>query len=271
MPPANQPLDSHDPARNRLHGKTVLVTRPAEQSESLREQLEQLGAKVLVHPVIEIKSPSDLSKLDDCLKKLQQSEDFGWVVFVSGNGVNHFVSRLKRLGISIDVLNNRNIAAIGSATLAHLKSLRIDNICSPEVSNSESLAELLIKRAAGQRALIIRANRGSEELGNRLESAGIDFEEVAAYHSIDVKTADPKVLEMMAEGKIDWVTMTSSAIANSAINLFSGAIKQSGGKTKTVSISPKTSQTMRELGFDPDAEAIEFNMPGIIAAMQDSD
>ena len=268
MLPENQPTDAQ-PAGNPLHGKTVLVTRAAEQSQSLGKQLEQLGAKVALHPVIEIKPVPDLSKLDASLKKLQANE-FGWVVFVSGNGVTHFASRLGQLDISIDVLNQRNVAAIGTATLTQLKSLGIDNIWSPEISNSESLAELMIKQANGQRALIIRANRGSEELSNKLQAAGIDFEEVVAYHSVDVETPDPEVLEMITQGKIDWVTMTSSAIASSAIKLFSDAIAQSGGKTKTVSISPRTSQTMRELGFEPDAEATQFNMPGIIAAMQAS-
>ena len=269
MPAENQSSDSQ-PARNRLHGKTVLVTRAAGQSESLGKQLEQMGAKVVLHPVIEIKPVPDLSKLDASLKRLQ-ADEFDWVVFVSGNGVNHFASRLKQLGISISVLSKLNIAAIGTATLAQLKSLGVANICSPEISNSESLSELIIKQAAGQRLLVIRANRGSEELRNRLQGAGIDIEEVVAYHSVDVETPDPKVLEMITQGKIDWITMTSSAIASSAIKLFSVAITQSGGKTKTVSISPRTSQTMRELGFEPDAEALQFNMPGIIAAMQDSD
>ena len=270
MSSQRQPSNSRETASKPLQGKTVLVTRPAKQSDSFRVQLERLGAKVVVHPAIEIKPLADPSKLDASLKKLQQSKDFGWVVFVSGNGVNHVVSSLRQLGISTDVLTNRKIAAIGTATLTQLKSLGVDNICTPETSNSESLAQLLITRAVGERAMIIRANRGSDELSNRLKSAGMEFEEVVAYHSVDVETADPKVLDMLAQGKIDWVTMTSSAIAASTINLFSAAIADSNGKTKTVSISPRTSQTMRELGFEPDAEAVHYNVSGIIAALQES-
>ena len=270
MASPNQPADSSDPAINRLRGKTVLVTRPAGQTESVRDQLEQLGAKVVLHPAIEIRPMADSSELDACLRALQQTEEFGWVVFVSGNGVTHVASRLEHLGISIDVLASRSIAAIGTSTLTQLKSLGVDHVISPEISNSESLAALLIKQVGGQ-ALIFRANRGSEELGKRLQSAGVDFEEVVAYRSVDVETADPGVLEMIAQGKIDWVTITSSAIANSTIKLFSTAISQSGGKTKTVSISPRTSQAMRDLGFEPDAEASQFNMQGIIAAMQKQD
>lgn len=269
MTSGNQSTDD-EPARNRLQGKTVLVTRPAEQSESFGAQLEHLGAKVVVHPTIEIKPLADLRVLDANLRKLQQSKEFGWVVFVSGNGVSHFASRLKQLGISTDILNSCNIAAIGTSTLTQLNSLGVDNICSPDISNSESLAQLLIKRASGQRVLVIRANRGSDELRNRLRSVEMDFEEVVAYRSVNVETADPKVLEMLAQGKIDWVTMTSSAIAASTIKLFSAALADSQGKTKTVSISPTTSQTMRELGFEPNAEAVHYNMSGIIAAMQES-
>jgi len=282
MPPDAPSPDSLQAGGNQLRGRTVLVTRAAQQCESLREQLEKRGAKVIVHPAIEIKPPvdDDLDKFDASLKQLtqqaQQNQDgrFDWIVLVSGNGVTHLDLRMRQLGYSHEALKSLNqysIAAIGTSTLTQLQSLGIDNVCSPEISNSGSLAKLIIARATNQRVLVIRADRGSDELGNKLQAAGINFEEVVAYRSVDVKTADPKVLQMMAEGTIDWVTMTSSAIATSTINLFGAAINRSNGKVKTVSISPRTSQTMRELGFEPSAEAREFNMVGIIAAMQNPD
>ena len=271
MPPENQPSDSAQSQGDPLRGQTVLVTRPAEQAGSLREHLERQGVSVIVHPAIEIKPPADFSKLDASLATLKRTDSYQWVVFVSGNGVKHFFDRLKQQDLSIDLLKDRNVAAIGAATLAQLETVGIRKVRSPAVSNSESLAELIIEQASGQRVLIIRADRGSDELANRLKGATIDFEEVVAYRSTDVKSADPAVVKMISEGKIDWVTMTSSAIASSSIRLFGDAITNSGGKVKTVSISPRTSQAMRDLGFEPDAEAVKFNMAGIVAAMQNFD
>ena len=271
MPPENLSSDSAQSKGVHLRGQTVLVTRSAEQAGSFRERLERLGARVVVHPAIEIKPPADFAKLDASLANLKRTDSYQWVVFVSGNGVTHFFDRFQQQGLTLELFQNLNVVAIGAATLAQLETIGIKKVRTPTVSNSESLAELIIDQAAQRRVLIIRADRGSEELANRLEGAKIDFEEVVAYRSTDVKSADPAVLKMISEGKIDWVTMTSSAIASSSIRLFGDAITNSGGKVKTVSISPRTSQAMRDLGFEPDAEAVEINMAGIVAAMQNFD
>ena len=45
-----------------LFGRTILVTRPEHQIESLATQLRLLGADVLVQPAIEISEPSDWSR-----------------------------------------------------------------------------------------------------------------------------------------------------------------------------------------------------------------
>jgi uroporphyrinogen III methyltransferase/synthase len=68
----------------------------------------------------------------------------------------------------------------------------------------------------------------------------------------------------MAAGQIDWTTVTSSAIARSLAKLFGDTLK----KTKIVSISPITSATLRELGFEPAAEAKEYTMAGVVEAIR---
>lgn len=267
MPPENSSSDSAHPKGVRLRGQTVLVTRPAEQAQSLGKHLERLGANVILHPAIEIKPPADLAKLDASLANLKRSDSYPWVVFVSSNGVKQFYNRFQQQGLSLELLEGRSVAAIGSATLAQLGTIGIKKVHTPAVSNSESLAELIIDQAAKQSVLIIRADRGSDELATRLKRATINFQEVAAYRSTDVKSADPAISQMISDGKVDWITMTSSAIASSTIRLFRDSITASSGKAKTVSISPRTSQAMRDLGVEPDAEAVDFNTAGVVEAM----
>ena len=64
-------------------------------------------------------------------------------------------------------------------------------------------------------------------------------------------------------GQIDWTTVTSSAIARSLARLFGESLQ----RTKLASISPITSATLRELGFEPAAEAKEYTMAGVVAAI----
>jgi uroporphyrinogen III methyltransferase/synthase len=68
----------------------------------------------------------------------------------------------------------------------------------------------------------------------------------------------------MAAGLIDWTTVTSSAIARSLARLFGDSLK----KTGLASISPITSATLRELGYQPAAEAREFTLDGVIEALR---
>ena len=64
--------------------------------------------------------------------------------------------------------------------------------------------------------------------------------------------------------QIDWVTVTSSAIARSLVSLLGPALHQ----VRLASISPITSTTLLELGYEPTVEAKVFTMEGLVAAMQ---
>ena len=83
------------------------------------------------------------------------------------------------------------------------------------------------------------------------------------YLSRDVTQPDPGVAELLSSGQIDWITVTSSAIARSLAKLFGEKLRQS----KLASISPVTSAALRELGYEVSAEAVEYTMPGLVDAI----
>ncbi len=60
--------------------------------------------------------------------------------------------------------------------------------------------------------LLIRASRGRGVGRNALVAAGAKVEQVVAYQSVDVETADPDIAKRLAAGEIDFVTVTSSAL-----------------------------------------------------------
>ena len=99
-----------------------------------------------------------------------------------------------------------------------------------------------------------------------MTEAGGRVEQVVVYQSDDVETPDPAIRERLQAGQIDWVCVTSSAIARSLVALFGDALKQ----TRLVSISPITSATLRELGYAPAAEASEYTMQGVVATIRSS-
>ena len=108
-----------------------------------------------------------------------------------------------------------------------------------------------------------RANRGRQVLPEQLAAAGGLVEQVVVYSTVDVRRPEPEVAAALAAGRIAWVTVTSSSIARAIVQLFGGDLRRS----RLASISPITSEVLCELGFPPSAEAKDYTMPGLVAAI----
>jgi uroporphyrinogen III methyltransferase/synthase len=115
----------------------------------------------------------------------------------------------------------------------------------------------------GRRFLLIRASRGREVLAETLRAAGAEVEQVVAYRSTDVVRPKPEIAELLESGKIDWITVTSSAIGRSLAAMFGPLLS----RARLASISPITSATLRELGYEPAAEACEYTLDGLVDAI----
>jgi len=243
-----------------LFGQTVLVTRPVQQAIELRRLLEERGARVLVQPAIEITPLSDTKELD---RQLGNLAVYDWLIFNSVNGVDALLGRLWDLGRDARALGQLQIAAIGPGTADALGrfGLRADLV--PDEFRAEGLAEALEPRAKGKRFLIVRASRGREILAERLLGAGGLVEQVVVYQSTDATRADPEVGAALTAGKIDWTTVTSSAIATALVGLFGPDLR----KSRLASISPITTATLTQLGYSPTVEATEATMEGLVAAI----
>ena len=241
-----------------LDGVCVMVTRAASEADPLAERLLGLGAEVIEQPAILIRPPDDWRPVDRAIDDL---EGFDWLVFSSANGVHFFMERCGR-----DLLSHQRprVAAIGPGTAGELSRCGVKTSLTPEVYHAESLADALIETgAAGKRFLLVRASRGRETLAERLTAAGASVEQVVAYESVDVRRPDAEIAARLVAGRIDWITVTSSAIARSLVRMFGDDLC----RVKLASISPLTSAALGELGFRASAEASEYTLPGLAAAI----
>ena len=245
-----------------LFGKRILVARPAEQAEALVQPLAALGAEVIVQPAIAIEPLEDWAEVDATLARLAE---FDWLVFSSANGVRMFLQRLFATGRDLRVLGGVKLAAIGPGTADELRRFHlVADLLPADEFRAEALAEVLSSAAPGKRFLLIRANRGREVLAEQLTAAGGLIEQVVAYRSLDLPSPPLPCFELMQAGKIDWVIVTSSAIARSLVAMFGDSLH----RTKLASISPITSATLRELGFMVAAQATSYTMPGVVEAVR---
>ena len=207
-----------------LFGETILVSRPrTNRRDTLTNELADLGAHVLNMPAIEIQPTTDWTETDAAIKDLQS---FDWLIFASSNGVHYFFERLFERGHDTRAVAHAQIAAVGKATAETLREYSLVADLVPAQSRAESLATALLSEADGKRFLFPRANRGREVIRKSLEAARATVTEITVYESVDVSEADQQIVELMAAEEIDWVTVTSSAIAKSLVSLLGEELKR---------------------------------------------
>ncbi len=168
-------------------------------------------------------------------------------------------------GGRIQQLGGIGLAAIGPGTAGELERYGLKADVVPREYRAEALAEALAPHAPGKRFLLARASRGRDVLPEQLRAAGGIVEQAVVYMSADVQTADPSIVAALAAGRIDWTTVTSSSIARAVVGLFGEQLR----RTRLASISPVTSQTLRELGHPPAVEAREYTMAGLVEAIME--
>ena len=98
-----------------------------------------------------------------------------------------------------------------------------------------------------------------------LEARGHVVREVTAYSSEPVDPLDAATVEAIDQTPVDWITVTSSLIAESVIRLFGPRIRQ----WRVASLSPITSATLRQHGIEPTVEAAAAVTDSLVTAMAD--
>ena len=246
-----------------LFGQTVLVTRPAHQSTDMVKSLANLGAAPLIQPAITISPPEDWSLVDKAIENLQT---YDWLVFSSANGVDAFLGRLEELGHDLRLLAQCKLATIGPATAKALKQYRLNVDLQPDVYRAEALADLLTPQAAGKKLLLLRASRGREVLAETLTASGAEVDQIVVYQSRDTQQTEPEIAAAVEAGEIDWITVTSSAIARSLIQLFGKSLE----KAKLAAISPLTAGVLEDAGYKPAVIATDYTSVGLVDAILQS-
>lgn len=243
-----------------LFGQSVMVTRQASHARQLAGQLSQLGAQVVTQPAIEVQAPDDWSAVDTCLYRLPT---FGWLIFSSANGVGYFFRRLESLGLDVRAIGHVQLAAVGVATAAALRKLGLQPDLVPTKYNASSLADELLLRWNGEHCLIVRGSRSTEVIQQRLSAAHVPWTSAEVYFSRDVTQLRPEAAEALGAGSVDWTFVTSPAIGRSLVQMWDQQLK----RTQLVSISPRTTAALEQLGFSVALESPQATSDAMIRAV----
>ncbi len=118
-----------------------------------------------------------------------------------------------------------------------------------------------------RRILLARAEVARDVIPDALRAAGAAVDVADAYRNVMPEVA-PALLRAALEQGIDAATFTSSSsVTHLADAAHAAGVEFPFAGVKGVSIGPITSQTLREAGWEPVAEANPSDISGLIAAV----
>lgn len=247
-----------------LSGKRILVTRARHQAGQLSAELARLGATPIEIAAIEILPPESFHALDAALANLDR---YQWLIVSSANAVHALRDRASALGIAPAGFSHLKVAAVGSTTARVLGEAGLTASITPREYVAESLLEALPEDMAGSRVLIARAAIARDMVPDALSGRGAHVDIAEAYRTVLPPDSVSKMAEALAGLSPHAATFaSSSAVANFFALLRAAGYEQPPNGILAVSIGPITSQTLRDHGWAPAAEADPHDIPGLAAA-----
>lgn len=243
-----------------LFGTTVLVAGSKRTSSKLRQRLAVVGAEVLTQPAIRVTPPSDWSATDSALDRM---DEYDWLVFTSGNGVDGLLNRIFEKGGDLRSLGRIRLAALGKGTAERLAHYHLKADVNPEKVDPASLAQTLLEEAPGGAFLFARASGDRPVLADELEGVGVAVDQIPVYQTVDIQEPNQDVADALKAGEVGWITVTSSPTARSLVRLYGDLLKSA----KIISISPLTSATLKGLGYEATVEASPHTVDGMLDAI----
>jgi uroporphyrinogen-III synthase len=228
-----------------LAGKRVVVTRAAEQSGELVQELIARGTIPVLLPLLSFAAPEDAAPMDEALAELAE---FDWVIFTSVNAVRAVATRATSLSYREDQFARvKSVAAVGPATAEAAKKagFRVDYV--PTTHNGLALAQELGERVRGKRVFLPRSDRANPELPAALKQFGARVTEVVAYRTVPPNSTEQRKWKEMLEGGADAVLFFSpTAVQHFAELLGEEQLRAAQDTIAMVAIGPITAKALRE-------------------------
>ena len=247
-----------------LERKRIVVTRARQQAGQLCAELAKLGAEAIEIPTIEIVPPISFGRLDSALRNLRQ---YHWLVVTSANTVRIIRERCGALKLASAEFAHLKIAAVGAVTARALEEAGLQVAIIPKDYIAESLVGALGDDVKGRRVLIVRAAVARDLIPDALRERGARVDIVEAYRTVVPHESVEKIGQIFVGTPPDAATFSSSSAVTNFFQLLREAGKEARPeKMLAISIGPITSQTLRELGWEPAAEADPHDVAGLVAA-----
>lgn len=239
-----------------LAGRTIVVTRAAEQAGPFVVQLQSLGASVLEVPLIRIADPIDGGAA--LAAAAADITSYDWIVLTSPNAAIRFAEAMFVDGPSIGVDDLPPIAVVGPGTASVVTGVGFDVALVSDRAVGEGLVASFPPGRG--RVLLPRAAVARDVVPDGLRAKGWLVDVVDAYRTEPVP-ADPALgLQVRAA---DAIAFTSSSTVRAFVSWYGLALLPS----IVVSIGPETTATLTAAAAPVTATASPHTLVGLLDAL----
>lgn len=250
-----------------VKGKTILITRQREQSGEFVAEIERLGARAVVLPLIHITDPDNWERCDHALANLPS---FDAIVFTSVNSVARFFGRIEKKGMSLPVSQRLEVYAVGEKTKEAIAARGLSVTFVPDKFSASDLARHFHeKNVSGKRFLLPKGNLWKEDLAQHLCALGAVVEAVDVYKNTRPEEATLRELRArVLQNEFDVLTFASpSAVNNFALAVTAEMLKGMPRMPMIAVIGATTQHAAATKGFPVDIVANDSTMAGFAAAI----
>lgn len=224
--------------KSTLNEKTIVVTRPRNQSDKFGDLLEACGARVIFFPTIEIGPPESWNACDAAISDIMS---YDLVVWTSANAVRMFCSRVIQLGGSAADMDGIRMIAVGRATLEPLLAFGWTAEIFDDVRESEDLIRHL--NVESRRVLFPHGDKAVDRLPELLRQRHNHVTDVIVYRT--QRALLPNAGELRDKiAKADAVTFFSPSSFESFLDFHRPDVH-----TILAAIGPTTARRIREAGY----------------------
>jgi uroporphyrinogen-III synthase len=252
-----------------LAGKEILITRAAEQCDSLCRELESRGARPVLHPLIRFGPPADFAPLDTAIRELPH---YDWLFLTSQNAVRALVDRSLALGLCFSSLSQGvSVAAVGPTTAEAAKEAGLSITHTATKHQGMALAEELSTQIEGKHVLLPRSDRANPDLPESLRRMGARVTEVVAYRTIsETESAKGSYVRISHPQAI---LFFSPSAVRAFLEKEQGAellrsISELSKRIAIVAIGPVTAAALREAGVEKILQSTDATIPSVVGTLE---
>ena len=220
----------------------VMLLGPREKRGA--EVLERQGFSVVHVPVVRV------AVLEEGLKILEKTLDMrppDYLVFTSSVGVSIVFSRLRSKVYSLVEKGGLRIASIGPATTHELRVRGVEPDVEAFAHTGESLGrEICLRRPRS--AVLARSRQGLRGIVDILEGCGVGVADIPVYDIVPDHVAARRAVDMLLDGLVDYVVLTSPLIAGVFLDALKEASRKLGSlRERLIAIGPSTALKVEEI------------------------